>query len=103
MGVVGDLIARANHRKQALKEYEEKDRIVETVSQRKMSHNERVLLKSLEEERQELIKEALYWDNRKRMALEKLKAHNMMKFNPEFFNNSSILNEKNRFLNGGNF
>ena len=97
MGFLKNLFNRANERKEKLKELEEDQRIIETVEKRKLSHNERELMKNLEEEKEKLYKEALYWENRKRMALERKKSSDMMKFNPEFFNDSSVLKQKNIF------
>lgn len=86
-----------------MREFEENDRILNNVEQRKLSHYERELIKSMEAEKQKLLKETLHWENKKRMAEDKLNARNMMKFNPEFFTEDVVLKSKNIFLNGGDF
>lgn len=103
MGFIQDMLRKRKERDMKLKAYEDDDFIVNNVGQRKLSHNERVLIKSLEEERQECIKETLLWDAKKRKAEDLLKTRNFMKFNPEHFNQDTILNQKNMFLKGGNF
>jgi hypothetical protein len=103
MSIIKEIIQRRKEKDRKVKEIEENDRIIRNLEEKKMSHYERELMRSLEEERQELIKEALKWDIRKRQAEDKIKAKQMMKFNSEMFNNDSILREKNVFLRGGDF
>jgi len=105
MGLLKEFLDRRNANKRRFQEYEDNDRVVNVVEERKKSHNERELIQILENERQQNIKDALRWEDKKRIAQEKLKSRGMMKFNPEFFNNdeSNILRQKNLFLNGGNF
>lgn len=103
MGIIGDFMARNSARKQKMKEYEDNDRVVNAVETKKKSHAERELIKSLQEDKEKLMKEALYWENRKRQLEDKKKAYDMMHFNPEFFRHPSILKEKNLFLRGGDF
>lgn len=103
MGIIKDLIAKARERKERLAEYQDEDRTVNTVQERKKSHWERELIKNLEDEKQQLLKEAMHLENRRRSAEDRLKARKMMKFNPEHFQNDEILRQKNVFLRGGNF
>ena len=103
MGILKDIIARAKERKNRLGQYQDEDRIVNEVNERKKSHWEREAIKDMEEERQKLLKEAVMWENKRRECEEKLKARKMMKFNPEFFQNDEILKQKNMFLHGGNW
>lgn len=103
MGLFKDIIAREKERKDKLGEYQDEDRVVNEVQQRKKSHWEREVIKDMEEERQKLLKEAVMWENKRRQTDEKLKSRRMMKFNPEHFQNDEILKQKNIFLNGGNW
>lgn len=103
MSLLKDFILRSKARKSRMSDYEDGERIAHTIDERKKSHNERVLAELLEEERQLNIKEALDWEKKKRAMQDKLKARQMMKFNPEFFNKDVVLNQKNIFLRGGNF
>ena len=103
MGFIKDFLERRKERDLRMRTAEDDDRIFSTIHERKQSHWEREMIKGLEKEKQQCIKEALHWENKKRMADEKLKARNMMKFNPEMFNNESILKEKKIFLRGGDF
>lgn len=103
MGFIKDIVARARERKERLGQYQDEDRISNTVQERKKSHWEREIIKDLEEEKQQLLKEAMKYENKKRMAEDKLKARRMMKFNPENFQNDEILRQKNIFLRGGNW
>ena len=108
MGFIKNFFARRKEREDKLKEYDDNDKIIRIIDERKKSHNERELIKILNKEREEAIKEALIWEDKRRQADEKLKARNMMKFNPEFFNGDSILKQKkiflgrDKFLYGGN-
>lgn len=101
MGFIKDILQKSRERKDKLRSYQDEDRVVETIRQRKLSHDERVLIESLEEEKQKYIKEANYWEKKRRQYEERSKARSMMSFNPEFFQNDSILKEKNMFLRGG--
>lgn len=103
MGFVKNILDRAKERKEKLREAEDNDRVFNSLEQKKLPHNERELMKVLEEERQELIKQALYWENKKRQMLDRKKSGDAMKFNPEIFHNDVITNQKNIFLNGGNW
>lgn len=103
MGFIQELIKRKNARKEKMKEAEENEFVFRNLEQRKLSHDERNMVKILEEERKEYIKEALRCDARKRTALDKLKSRDMMKFNPEFFSEDVVLNQKNIFLRGDGF
>lgn len=101
MSIFNKFFNRSREKKDKLRNYQDEDQIVETVKQRKLSHNERALLKSLQEEKEKYIKEALYWDTKKRQIDDKLHARDSMKFNSEMFQNESILKEKRNFLRGG--
>ena len=95
------MIARARERKDKLGAYQDEDRVINEVQQRKKSHWEREAIKDMEEEKQKLLKEAVMWENKRRQAEEKLRTRKMMKFNPENFQNDEILRQKNLFLRGG--
>lgn len=103
MGFIKDLINRSREKKERLAEFELQDRVVSQGELKKKSHNERELLKILEHERQEAIKEALRYEEKRRVADEKFKARQMLKFNPNQFRNESMLKQKRDFLRGGNF
>jgi hypothetical protein len=103
MGKLSDFMERINRRKKAQKEYEDNQRVVNNAEQKKLSHTERELMKVLKEEKEQLMKETLYWENEKRKAKEKLKAREFMQFSPGLFQNDSMLKQKNDFLRGGNF
>lgn len=103
MGFIKNFLAKRKERDNKEKEYEDNDNIVRHVEEKKKSHYERELIKSLEEERQKYIKEALHWDNIKRQIDEKIKAREMMTFKSDMFQNDNILNAKKKFLNGGDF
>ena len=60
------------------KEFEENDKIATRIETKKKSHYERELLNILEKERQDAIKEALKFENRRRIADEKWRARQMM-------------------------
>ena len=102
MGVISNFIARARERKDRERELEEDNRIVGRVEEKKLSHNERELVKRLEAERQTAIKDALYWDDRNRRAKERLAARQMMTFDSNMFQNDNILSDNRNFLLGGN-
>jgi len=103
MGIIKDFLARKREKEERFKQFQEQDNIVNSVEERKTSHAERELKKILEKEKQDTIKLALYWESKKQQQEDLLRSRNAMKFNPEFFNNTSILKQKNNFLNGGNF
>lgn len=103
MGFLKEFIDRKRDRDRRMKDYEDNDRIEDTINDRKMSHNERELIKIMNHERELAIREALYWEEIRRQNEEKLKARNMMKFNQSMFNNENILREKNIFLRGGSW
>ena len=99
MGFIKDIIARARERKDKLSNYQDDDKVVSTVENRKKSHWERELLHDLEEEKQKNIKEAVMWENKRRQYEDKLKSRKMMKFNSDLWQG----NEKDKYLLGGNF
>jgi len=103
MGFISNFLARRKNNENRQKEYEDNDKIVGNVEEKKKSHAERELIKVLETERQTAMKEALIEEEKCRQLRERLKARQMMKFNPEFWNDNSIMHQKSIFLNGGNF
>lgn len=96
MGFIKEMIARARERKAKLANYQDDDRVINTVNERKKSHWERELIKDLEEEKQKYVKQAVMWENKKRELEDKLKSRRMMKFNPGMWQN----NQKDDFLRG---
>ena len=103
MSFIKDMMERARERKRKQSDYEDDDRIVSSIRQKKLSHNERELAKDLEEEKQKYIKEALHWENKKRQIEDKRKATTMLKYDKSMFDNPNILMEKRNFLRGGDF
>ena len=101
MGVIDKFINNFKSRNQKFKEYEEDERINRQLSERKLSHNERILNKLMEEERQKQIRNQLDFMVKKRKMEEIDKERNFMKFNKNMFNNSSLLKAKNIFKSGG--
>lgn len=97
MSIIKDFFARARERKEKLANYQDDDRIVNTVQVRKKSHWERELIKDLEKEKEQNIKQAIMWENKRRMLEDKLKSRRMMKFNPDMWKQ----NNKDSFLGGG--
>lgn len=79
MSVISDFLKRRSMGNIKEKEWEEDDKIHSRIEIKKKSHYERELLKVLERERQESIKEALRLENRRRLAEERLIGRNMMK------------------------
>lgn len=103
MGVIDKFINNFKSRNAKFKEYQEDERIQRQLSERKLSHNERILNKLLEEERQKQIRNQLDFMVKKRKMEDLNKQRNFMKFNQEWFNNNSILNQKNVFKSSGGF
>ena len=103
MGIISNFLARRKSNENRQKDYEDNDKIIGNIEEKKKSHAERELIKVLESEKQTAIKEALREEEKCRQLRERVKAREMMKFNPEFFNNDTILHQKSIFLNGGNF
>lgn len=101
MGVIDKFINNFKGRNAKFKEYQEDDRIQRQLSERKLSHNERILNKLMEEERQKQIRNQLDFMVKKRKMEELNKERNFMKFNKNMFNNSSLLKAKNIFKSGG--
>jgi hypothetical protein len=103
MGLIKDFIARKRERESRFSNAQEDDRIFRTINERKQSHEERVIIKGLEEDKQKALKETLHWENKKRQCEDRLHSRNMMKFNQGMFQNDSMLKEKDKFLRGGMF
>lgn len=99
MGFIKDMLAKARERKEKQSEYQDNDKMVNTVENRKKSHWEREMLKDLEDEKQKYIKGAVMLENKRRELEDKLKARRMMKFNPEIWSG----NQHDDFLRGGNW
>ncbi|UCD20937.1 MAG: hypothetical protein JSW08_00095 [archaeon] len=100
MGVIRDILNRAKERRRKEREGEENERIFGNIQEKKLSHYEREMIKILQKEKEQNIREALYWEEKRRQAEEKWRARQMMKFNPEFFNDDIILTQKKLFLGG---
>ena len=93
MGIIKDMLERARERKRKFQDFEDNDRVVEGLGERKKSHNERELLKILEREKQEAIAEALRLEDKRRQLEERKKSRDAMMFNSELFSDdNNILN-----------
>ena|SRR3990172_5724687 len=103
MGFIKEFFSKGSQRKDLLRQAEDQDRVTDSINERKKSHGERELIKVLEEEKQKNIKDALYWEGKKRQLQDKQKGREMMKFDNSLFNNDSILKQKQDFLRGGDF
>jgi hypothetical protein len=101
MNFIQNFLARRKEKENKLKDWQENDDVYRVGTERKQSHNERELKKILEQERQEAIKEALHWEEKCRQLRERKKSRDMMKFNPQMWNDNSILKQNNQFLRGG--
>lgn len=97
MGKFSDLVKHLVKKKRKIKELQEDDRIQETLKERKLSYNERELMKLLENKRQKEIKDHLKLLDMERKWEEKQNSRNMLKFNPLLFQNQNILKEKSIF------
>jgi len=100
MGIVGDFLEKMKQRKNRLDEIESEERMQNIANQKKLSHNERELIKILEKDKQQAIREALILEEKKRRAEEKLKSRQMMQSDFCLFRNPSILKEKQNLLRG---
>lgn len=92
-------IERYKARKQATKDYESNEKMVETFNQRKLPHNERVLNKLLEQNRQERIKEQLEYELIRRRNQDKQSARNMLSSDNKLWKDNSLMKTKNLFIN----
>ena len=100
MGILNNFLSRRKETENRFSDASLNDRIMSEVDNRKRSHSERELIQVLEKEHQVALKDALYWEEKRRQAYELLKARQSMKFNPEFFNGPSILKDNHNFLRG---
>ena len=91
-------IERWKQRKQATKDYESNEKMVESFNQRKLPHNERVLNKLLEQNRQEQIKKQLEFELIKRRNRDKQNARNMLGSSHGLWKDNSIMKTKNIFI-----
>ena len=96
MGIIQNILRKSQEKKERMREIENNDRMLNNLETKKLSHDERIIIKGLEEERAEVLKEALKWDERKRKALDKLRSREMMQFNSNMFQD-----EKNNLLKWG--
>jgi hypothetical protein len=97
MGIVDNFINNFKSRNEKWKEFQENDKLNNQLEERKLSHNERILRKLVEEQRQEEIKRQLKFLSWKQQRDEQRKAREFMKFNPKLWNDNSVLRQKNIF------
>ena len=91
-------IERYKERKQAVKDYELNDKIQTNFEQRKLPHNERVLNKLLEQNRQEQIKKNLDFELVRRRNIDKQKAKQMLGSDNKLWRDNSLMKTKNIFI-----
>lgn len=96
---IGNFIERYKSRKQAAKDYERNENMVDSFNQKKLPHNERVLNKLLEQNRQEQIKKRLDFELTRRRNQDKQKARNMLGSNRKLWQDNSLMKTKNLFVN----
>jgi hydroxylamine reductase (hybrid-cluster protein) len=82
MSFLDKLTGRNKIRKEKFEEYQDSDRAMQTVENRKMSHDERELIKTLEQEKQYWIKEANRFEAKKRQLEDKKRGRDLMTFKP---------------------
>ena len=101
--MIREFIEKARNKDRKWKEMQEDDRLVNRLEERKLPHNERVLNKLLEEEKQEAIKDAVTEITRVNKLKEKQRESDFMKFNPEWFSDDNcILKQENIFSRNNN-
>lgn len=94
-----NFVERYKTRKQATKDYESNEKMVESFQQRKLPHNERVLNKLLEQNRQEQIKKHLDFELTRRRNQDKQMARNMLSSDKKLWTDNSLMKTKNLFIN----
>ena len=94
-----NFIERYKSRKQNIKDFESNEKMVEGFHQRKLSHNERVLNKLMEQNRQEQIKKQLDFELIRRRNQDKQQARNMLGSNKKLWTDNSLMKTKNLFVN----
>lgn len=78
MGILHNFIERKREREQGMKQAEDNDKIFSDIERKKLSHNEREILGILKREREEHLKDALRWEERRRKGDEMLHEREMM-------------------------
>jgi hypothetical protein len=91
-------VERWKERKKSYKDYESNEKMVDSFNQKKLPHNERVLNKLLEQNRQENIKKQLDFELIKRRNKDKQKARSMLGSNHELWRDNSLMKTKNIFI-----
>ena len=96
---IRSFIERYKERKQKVKDFESNEKMVDGFQQRKLSHNERVLNKLMEQNRQEQIKKQLEFEIVRRRNQDKQQARNMLGSNRKLWTDNSLMKTKNLFIN----
>ena len=94
-----NFIERYKERKKAVKYYQANEKMVDNFNQRKLSHNERVLNKLMEQNRQEQIKKQLEYELVRRRNQDKQSARNMLSSDKKLWKDNSLMKTKNLFIN----
>lgn len=92
-----ELIERFREKNNKFSDFDEFENHQEKFFMRKLSHNERALMKFNEEERQKQIADELRLAKLKRQFEERQKSRDLMKFNSGIFNEDVILSQENIF------
>ena len=98
--MIKEWIENWKSRERGFKELQESDLMNRKLNERKLSHNERVLNKLMEEDRQEQIKHNLKLMNMKRRFEDKKRIRDSMSFNSNLFKDDVIFTQENMFKNG---
>lgn len=96
---IKNLISKHREKNTLYKDYETRENVVNKFEQRKLSHNERVLNKLLEQNRQESIKKQLDYELKRRQNQDKQSARNMLSPNRKMWTDNSLMKTKNIFKN----
>ena len=104
---IRNFIERWKQRKQVVKDFESNEKMVNNFNQKKLSHNERVLNKLMEQNRQVEIKKHLDFELIRRRNEDKQHAKNLLTSDRKLWTDNSLMKTKNLFVNnksilGGN-
>lgn len=93
-----NFIERYKERKQNIKNFESNEKMVDSFNQRKLSHNERVLNKLMEQNRQVEIKKQLDYELIRRRNQDKQSARNLLTSDRNLWSDNSLMKTKNIFI-----
>lgn len=79
MGFVQNFLQRRKEKESKIKEIEENEGIYRNIERKKLSHNEREMIGILNKEKEDALKEALSWEEKRRRGEEMFREREMMK------------------------